>query len=267
MILEVKDLIHLLRSMVNVENEDYTDEAYLKMSDKDLEMYLKLGMTRLFPTCEDFSDLASGAEYPLVLVSKKELYLKLAVTEAPMYDITADNNNSLRRSQKFDHYLKLAQNAQEEFEDWEDNNGLIDPNTGIAGVQAYDSYISKRHYESRNRRLAPAPIVRVNVANVYSDTIEIKWKAFNVDHFGKYLVYISEKPIVDIFKKGSKAEDSINDDAKEVFSTFDFEDNAFRLDKLNPETPYYIAVFSIERNQKFGYKEILVTTLEEVVTP
>lgn len=264
MILEVKDLIHLLRSMVNVENEDYEDEAYLKMSDEDLQMYLKLGMTRLFPTCEDFSDLANGAEYPLVLVSKKELYLKLAVTEAPMYDITADNNNQLRRSQKFDHYMKLAQSAQEEFEDWEDNNGLIDPNTGIAGVQAYDSYITKRHFSSRNARLAPTPIVRVNVVNIYSDSVEIRWRAFNVDHFGKYLVYISEKPIVDIFKKGSKAEESINEGAIEVHSTYDFGDNAIRIEDLKPETPYYIAVFSIEKNQKFGYKEVVITTLEEV---
>ena len=160
--------------------------------------------------------------------------------------------------------MKLAQNAQEEFEDWEENNGLIDPNTGIAGVQAYDSYITKRHYESRNVRLAPTPLVRVNVVNIYSDSIEIKWRAFNVDHFGKYLVYISEKPIVDIFKKGSKAEENINEGAKEVYSTFDFLDNAIRIEELKPETLYYLAVFSVEKNQKFGYKEVIVTTLEEV---
>lgn len=264
MILEVKDLINLLRSMVNVENEDYEDEAFLKMSDEELAMYLKLGMTRLFPTCEDFSDLSSGAEYPLVLVSKKELYLKLAVTFAPLYNITADNNNQLQRSQRFDHYMKLAENAQDEFEDWEENNGLIDPNTGISGVQAYDSYLTKRHYESRNVRLAPTPIVRVNVVNIYSDSVEVRWKSFNVDHFGKYLVYVSEKPIVDIFKVGSKAEESINEGAKVVHSTFDFGDNAIRIEDLKPETVYYIAVFSIERNQKFGYKEVVVTTLEEV---
>lgn len=264
MILEIKDLIHLLRSMVNVENEDYEDKAYIKMSDEDLTMYLKLGMTRLFPSVEDFSDLPSGAEYPLVLVSKKELYLKLAVTEAPMYNITADNNNQLQRSQKFDHYMKLAENAQSEFENWEDESGQIDPNTGIAGVQAYDAYMTNRHYRSRNIRLSPAPIVRVNVVNIYSDSVEIRWKSFNNDHFGKFLVYINEKPIVDMFKKGSKAEDNINEGAKEVYSTFDFEDRALRIPDLKPETVYYIAVFSIERNQKFGYKEVVITTLEEV---
>lgn len=262
--LEIKDLIKLLRSMVNIENVDYEDEAFLKMSDEDIEMYLKFGMYRIFPSSDDFSDLPSGAEYPIVLVSKKELYLKLAVTEAPLYNITADNNNQLQRSQRFDHYMKLAENAQSEYEDWEDNNGLVDPNTGIAGVQAYDSYITKRHYESRNIRLSPAPIVRVNVVNIYSDSLELKWKSFNNDHFGKFLVYLSEKPIVDVFKKGSKAEDNINEGAIKVYSTFDFNDNATRIDSLKPETLYYIAVFSIERNQKFGYKEVVVTTLEEV---
>ena len=264
MIFEVKDLISLLRSMVNVENEDYEDEAYIKMSDEELTMYLKLGMTRLYPSCEDFSDLVLGAEYPMILVSKKELYLKLAVTTAPLYNITADNNNQLQRSQRFDHYMKLAENAQSEFEDWEENNGLTDAETGITGVQAYDSYLTKRHFTSRNMRLSPTPIVRVKVVNIYSDSVEIMWKSYNNDHFGKFLVYISEKPIVDAFKVGSKAEDSINEGAIEVHSTFDFGDNAIRITDLKPETSYYIAVFSIERNQKFGYKEIIITTLEEV---
>lgn len=62
--------------------------------------------------------LPEDAVYPIVLLAKKELYYTLAVKEAPLYDIGADNNNYLKRSQRFDHYMKLIAQVDSEYDDW-----------------------------------------------------------------------------------------------------------------------------------------------------
>ena len=74
-------------------------------------------------------------------------------------------------------------------------------------------------------------------------------------------MYVSENPIVDPFRDGSKAEDKILDGATLVLSTWDFRNNHKRVEGLKPETEYYIAVFSIERNQLYGYKQVTFQTL------
>lgn len=264
MIFTVNELITLLRSAVNVQNEEaeVNDPAFLTMTDEELTMFLKLGMSKVYPSMEDLTDLPPGSDYPVILVSKKELYLKLAVTSAPLYDLTADNNNQLKRNQRFQHYMALAENAQEEYEDWVENGGgaTVDPNTGIQGVTTYDTIRSKNHYSLRNYEHGPVPIVRIKVGEITTDSVAFSWSSFNNDHFGKYLVYVSESPIIDIYKEGTKAEDKVLEGAKLVMSTMNFRNTHKRVTGLQPEKEYYLAVFSIERNQLFGYKQVTFQT-------
>ena len=233
------------------------------MTDEDLTMFLKLGMSKVYPSVEDLADLPPGSDYPVILVSKKELYLKLAVVSAPLYDLTADNNNQIKRSQRFSHYMALAENAQLEYEDWVENGGgaTVDPNTGIQGVTTYEVLRSKNHYSLRNYEHGLSPVVRVKIGEITTESVSFSWSSFNNDHFGKYLVYVSENPIVDPFRDGSKAEDKILDGATLVLSTWDFRNNHKRVEGLKPETEYYIAVFSVERNQLYGYKQVTFQTL------
>ena len=265
MIFTVSELCNLLREAVNVQNEgaEIQDPAFLTMTDEDLTMFLKLGMSKVYPSVEDLADLPPGSDYPVILVSKKELYLKLAVVSAPLYDLTADNNNQIKRSQRFSHYMALAENAQLEYEDWVENGGgaTVDPNTGIQGVTTYEVLRSKNHYSLRNYEHGLNPVVRVKIGEITTESVSFSWSSFNNDHFGKYLVYVSENPIVDPFRDGSKAEDKILDGATLVLSTLDFRNNHKRVEGLKPETEYYIAVFSVERNQLYGYKQVTFQTL------
>ena len=265
MIFTVSELCNLLREAVNVQNEgaEIQDPAFLTMTDEDLTMFLKLGMSKVYPSVEDLADLPPGSDYPLILVLKKELYLKLAVVSAPLYDLTADNNNQIKRSQRFSHYMALAESAQAEYEDWVENGGgaTVDPNTGIQGVTTYEVLRSKNHYSLRNYEHGLSPVVRVKIGEITTESVSFSWSSFNNDHFGKYLVYVSENPIVDPFRDGSKAEDKILDGATLVLSTWDFRNNHKRVEGLKPETEYYIAVFSIERNQLYGYKQVTFQTL------
>ena len=264
MIFTVSELCNLLREAVNVQNEgaEIQDPAFLTMTDEDLTMFLKLGMSKVYPSVEDLADLPPGSDYPVILVSKKELYLKLAVVSAPLYDLTADNNNQIKRSQRFSHYMALAENAQLEYEDWVENGGgTVDPNTGIQGVTTYEVLRSKNHYSLRNYEHGLSPVVRVKIGEITIESVFFSWSSFNNDHFGKYLVYVSENPIVDPFRDGSKAEDKILDGATLVLSTWDFRNNHKRVEGLKPETEYYIAVFSVERNQLYGYKQVTFQTL------
>ena len=265
MIFTVSELCTLLREAVNVQNEgaEVQDPAFLTMTDEDLTMFLKLGMSKVYPSLEDLTDLPPGSDYPIILVSKKELYLKLAVVSAPLYDLTADNNNQIKRSQRFSHYMALAENAQLEYEDWVENGGgaTVDPNTGIQGVTTYEVLRSKNHYSLRNYEHGLSPVVRIKIGEITTESVSFSWSSFNNDHFGKYLVYVSEKPIVDPFRDGSKAEDKILDGATLVLSTWDFRNNHKRVEGLKPETEYYIAVFSVERNQLYGYKQVTFQTL------
>ena len=55
MLLTVKDLIGLLRSSVNIQNEEseVQDPAFLTMTDDDIELFIKLGVSRAYPNSTD----------------------------------------------------------------------------------------------------------------------------------------------------------------------------------------------------------------------
>lgn len=84
MLLTVNELISTLRSSVNVQQEEseVIDPLFLVMSDEDLLLYIKLSVSRAYPNVTDLADLPDGSEYPVVLLSKIELYTKLAVMKA-----------------------------------------------------------------------------------------------------------------------------------------------------------------------------------------
>lgn len=267
MVLTLEELISLLRSAVNISNEEagVEDSGYLNMTDEEITTFIKLGISKVYPSVEDFDDLPPGSAYPIVLVAKKELYLKLAVLKANLIDLTADNNNQLKQSQRFSHYMALAENAQQEYEDWmEDGGNTIDPNTGIQGITTYNTIVSKRHYSRRNYELGPVPIVRLKVQEVTNDSVSFSWASYNNDHFGKYLVYIGEKPVIDPFLEGMRPEDKVTEDSKLIMSTFNFRNTNKKVTGLKPDTTYYLAVISVERNLLFGYKQVSFNTLPEI---
>lgn len=257
MLLTVEELIKLLRSSVNVQSEEteVIDPAYLTMTDDDIKLFIKLGVSRAYPDVTDLAELPNGSEYPIVLLAKIELYLKLAVVKADKVDMGADNNNYLKQSQRFDHYMKLVAEAREEYESWLDNEGQGE-------VSSYDVLLSNRHYTHRNFEKQATPKVSLKIDQVTSDSVDFHWGVTNTSHFGRFKVYISKSPIVDMYREGATYDKKINEDAKLLVSTQNIRNVYHKVNNLESGTLYYIAVISIERNQVFGYSEMSFATLE-----
>ena len=259
MLLTVNELISALRSSVNVQSEEsgVTDSAYLTMTDNDIELFIKLGVSRAYPSVTDLSDLPDGSEYPIILLAKIELYLKLAVLKADKVDMGADNNNYLKQGQRFDHYMKLVAEAREQYDSWLENEGQGE-------VSSYDVLLSNRHYTQRNFEKQVSPKVSLKIDQVTSDSVNFHWGVTNTSHFGRFKVYISSTPIVDMYKEGVTYDKKISEGAELVVSTQNIRNTYHRVNGLKPSTQYYIAVISIERNQVFGYAETSFSTLDEL---
>lgn len=265
MLLTVDDMVALIRSSVNVQvpsddgSSTIYDQYYLKMTDDDIKLFIKLGVTRAFPEVEDLSELPDGSEFALVLLAKIELYLKLAVVVAPKVDLGADNNNYIKQDQRFNHYMKLVNSAKEQYDDWLENES-----TGANTVSSYDVLLSNRHYTRRNYEKQVTPKVKVYIDEVTSDSVKFHWKMTNTSHFGRFKVYFSTSPIMNVFADGADYKSKIAQDAQLVKSTGNIRDTYHTVTGLEPENTYYIAVISLERNQVFGYAETTFTTLEDV---
>ena len=256
MLLSIDELVKILRSSVNVQSKDseVIDPAYLQMTDDDIKLFIKLGVSRAYPNVTDLALLPSGSEYPITLLAKIELYLKLAVIKADKVDMGADNNNYLKQDQRFQHYMKLVEEARAEYESWLDNEGQGE-------VSSYDVLLSNRHYTQRNYEKQVTPQVALSIDQVTSDEVDYHFGVTNTSHFGRFKAYISKSPIVDLYKEGATYEHKLSEDAKLILSTSNIRNTFHKLGNLEPETTYYLAVFSIERNQVFGYSEVSFNTL------
>lgn len=265
MLLTVDDMVALIRSSVNVQvpsddgSSTIYDQYYLKMTDDDIKLFIKLGVTRAYPDVEDLSELPDGSEFALVLLAKIELYMKLAVIVAPKVDLGADNNNYIKQDQRFNHYMKLVEDAKAQYDDWLENES-----TGANTVSSYDVLLSNRHYTRRNYEKQVTPKVKVYVDEVTSDSVKFHWKMTNTSHFGRFKVYFSTSLIMNVFADGADYMSKIAQDAQLVKSTGNIRDTYHTVTGLEPENTYYIAVISLERNQVFGYAETTFTTLEDV---
>lgn len=262
MLLTVEELVKVLRSSVNVQIPVETEEgeitvndpAYLTMTDDDIQLFIKLGVSRAYPNVTDLSQLQSGSEYPITLLAKIELYLKLAVLKADKVDMGADNNNYLKQDQRFKHYMALVAEAREQYESWLDNEGQGE-------VSSYDVLLSNRHYTQRNFEKQAIPKVSLKIDQVTSDSVDFQWGVTNTSHFGRFKVYLSKNPIVDMYQEGATYDKKIVGDVKLLLSTLNIRNTNHRVNGLEPDTTYYVAVISIERNQVFGYSEMSFTTL------
>ena len=268
MLLTVDELVTLVRSSVNIQvpvtNENgeivtIEDDGYLTMTDDDIKLFIKLGVTRAFPDVEDLDDLPDGSEFAIVLLAKIELYTKLAILNANDVDLGADNNNYIKQDQRFSHYMKLVEGATKQYNDWIENE-----DGGSKGVvSTYDVLLSNRHYTHRNYEKQVTPRVKIKVDEVFSDGAEVHWKMSGTSHFGRFKVYVSTEKIVNQYNEGAKYTDKISESAECVKSTGNIRDTYITLKDLEADTTYYVAVVSIERNQVFGVAETSFTTLED----
>lgn len=249
----VEQLIQFLRVSVYVQDADKVvtqDEQYLCMTDEDLLLYLNIVMTRNFAEIPSIKYLPNDAMYPVVMLAKKELYYTLAVKEAPLYDIGADNNNYLKRSQRFDHYMKLISQVDKEYADWIENGG----ESGT--VKSYSVTLSDRYGTRYNFENSAVPTVVLYIGAITESAVEFWWNIKNISRFYKYKVYISKEPIVDLFNLKSH----IADGAILVAEIKDIHQVHCRVTGLEQKTSYYIAVQAINMATLSGYAQTQIET-------
>lgn len=250
----VEQMIQFLRTSVYVQDKDGAvtqDSQYLCMTDEDLLTYLNVALTRNFSDIPSLQYLPQEAVFPVVLLAKKELYYTLAVKEAPLFDIGADNNNYLKRSQRFDHYMKLIAQVDSEYKDWLENGGT---DNGV--VKSYSVTLSDRYSTRYNYEHAESPTVTLYVGTITEDTVEFWWSVKNLSRFSSYKVYVSKNPIVDLYDLKSH----ISSEAKLVTEIKDIRQLRCRLTGLEQKTKYYIAVQVIEMSTISGYAEVQIET-------
>ena len=275
MLLTVEELIKILRSSVNVQIpiEETVDEetgevienttidpAYLVMTDDDITLFIKLGISRAYPTVLSLSELPSGSEYPIILLAKTELYLKLAVLKADQVDMGAGSYTYLDQEQRFKHYMALVEEAREQYKSWLENEGL----NGGQGVCSYDVLLGNRHYTRRNFEKQRTPKVSLSIDQVTSNSVDFHWGVTDTINFGRFKAYISESPIIDMYRNGVTYDKKLNEGSKLLLSTQNIRNTYHRVGNLESDKTYYLAVLSIERNQVFGFAELSFNTLAEL---
>ena len=245
------ELVRYLRLNVNIQNAEVTDTAYLSMTDEDIELYLNVVLTRDFPQVPSLDLIPQEDIYPVVLLAKKELYFTLASMDAPLYDLTADNNNQIKRSQRFEHYMKLIQAVDEEYNQYNEDGGAGTRNT----LTSYDVLISDRYATKRNYEKGFVPTLSLRVVGVADTAIELLWSV-QLSRFEKYEVYISEEQILDEYS----ISEPVSKKAKLVAKILNVHQNKCRIEGLIPNTVYHIMVSATDKSSLVGRTEIIVST-------
>lgn len=245
------ELVRYLRLNVNIQNANVTDTAYLSMTDEDIELYLSVVLTRDFPKVPSLDLIPKEDIYPVVLLAKKELYFALASMDAPLYDLNADNSQ-IKRSQRFEHYMKLIATVDEEYNQYNEDGGAGTRNT----LTSYDVLISDRYATRRNYEKGFVPTLSLCVAGVSDTTIELSWSV-QLSRFDKYEVYISEEQIYDEYS----ISESVSPEAKLVAKILNVHQNKCRIEGLVPNTVYHVMVSVTDKSSLVGRDEITVSTL------
>lgn len=252
----VDQMVQYLRMNVSIQDPTGTvqDSAYLSMTNEDIVLYMNIVLTRNYPEIPSLDYLPAECIYPVILLSKKELYFALATKEAPLFDIGADNNNYLKRSQRFDHYMKLIAQVDEEYKDYLENGGA-----GANTLTSFDVLLSDRYATKRNYEKGAIPALSLYVGVVTETSVEISWRV-KLSRFKEYKVYLSKSPIVDLFNVSQP----LSADAKEVVTIGNVHQTSCRIEGLIPDTEYYVAVSATEMSSLTGYKQESFKTLAPV---
>ena len=246
-------IVSFLRKSVNIQNPNKRDSAYLIMSDEDISLYIDVVITRDFPEISFLDDIPQEFIYPIVLLAKKELYFTLATIDAPLIDMTADNNNQLKRSQRFEHYMKLVGVLDDEYAKYCEDGATGTRNT----LTSYEVLLSDGLYTRRTYEKGVKPTVYLHVGEVTDTTIEVSWSV-RLSHFRSYKVYVSSEPILDEYNLSSL----VSDKAKLVAEIHDVHKNGCRVEGLDSNSVYHIAVVVTERSFLTGASEVVVSTTD-----
>lgn len=247
------ELINFLRSSVII--SDKTEETeYLSLSDEDLTLYLRVALTKDFPEVDDIEEVENSQIYTLMLSAKMQLFQSLAIKYANKVDLTADNANSLKLSQKYEHFKGLYEGAKSEYDDYIANGGAEGFMLHSAEVLLSTRYRTKRNYERGS-----IPVIHLSIGSVSKSSIELDWELY-ASKFANYKVYISTESFFDPYV------DPHTQEVKPCKEITDVHHNYIRIEGLKPSTTYFVVVSCTDLSGHTGYsKQLSVSTLDEEV--
>ncbi|MBO8161149.1 MAG: fibronectin type III domain-containing protein [Thermosipho sp. (in: Bacteria)] len=243
------DLVNYLRkSLVLQDPQVETDPAYV-FTDEDLEEIISSKIKERNPSYT-LTTLPEEEEFLVILLSKKEVYWRLATSSAPFYPISAEGA-SLQKDVRFDHYLALIREIEAEYARVLSEGKHIKIDIG-------EVLLDSRYFSSRNLKFAEVPKVNLKVDNVYSDKVELSWEIEKLkrSRFHSFILYIDNNIIIDKYKYNE-----VSETATKVEQIYDIHRDCYRIENLQPNTQYYIALEVRELNGLRGFSQVSVTTL------
>lgn len=258
--MQPQDLVQYIKDSCLVDDPNIVEDSeFIALTDEQIQSILLISASK----CRaKISNLKDEDLYKVVLVSKKEIYHRLALKSAPLYTIEGDAG-SLNRSDRFEHYYDLIAIVEEEYANYikelEANRDVSNTDNYGQNYTSGEVFLSSRYFSKRNISHANKPQVTLKQDKVYKDHVEVSWDIQRINQFKKLELYINKERVIDPYDLNNL----ITPTSTKLLESQDIHKNMIRIEKLEPLTTYYIAVVITEPNNLQGYSEIEITTLGE----
>ena len=230
-----EDLVKYIQFYLSQENN--SDPVVKSITPEDINTVLKRQCTSLNL---DYEDLPPTSEGILICLTRKELYWKLATASAPMYELNMDGLKVSKQT-RFDHYLKLIQQVEQEY-----INLINDPNRTL--VTTGEAIIQKPYTMDNYVKSYKIPRIDLEVDNINPDNIELSFDFGHVDpkdYLGTEL-YIHTSPIVDKYDNNRVAKE-----AKLVLSSNNIRQVCHRVKGITPQSQTYYVMLLVKLRHGF----------------
>ena len=276
----LSEVLNYFKGMFATDYKRFEDEDFLLLEDDDFTMFINMVLMRTYPqyTAEK---MPKSIMYEVLLLARIDLLRKLAVSTAPFYDISASDAGSISISQRFEHYNKLAEQAQDEYEKYIKNKDLIGGSSNSGGTDAngnlaeaggtlttLDVTLSNRYMTNYNSLVSVPPRLLLSVDSTSTNSAFISWNTyrFNPMDFKCYRVYLMKKvdgeKVIDTYTDPeTKFIHTINDKAKLIVEIGDKMNKDCALRGLKAGE-YQCAVVVVTRSGRYGSDEVTFTISE-----
>lgn len=244
----LEKLIKFIRASCLVQDKDNVvenDPNFLALTDGEIADIIDVVLSRVDPSA-DIRRMDNESLYPVVLLSKKEIYSRLAVLYAPKVNLKSDGD-SITLSDKFNHYMSLIEALNKEY-----NTYL---STGTI-VKSSEVYLDSRYYTLRHYNNTTAPRVNLYIDNVSDNYIDLSWKISYMRYklqFVSYTLYFM-KGETEIYNAYTN---TFNENAKKIEFT-NIHDTRYRLDNLVANVTYSLCLVVKEGNGLKGVSQQII---------
>lgn len=181
-----QDLVDRLK--FHLSTGQITDPTLTTITDQDLDDILKqktLSLGYFYP------DIPLANEEAVMLLTRKEIYWKMALVSAPLYEMSM-GDLQVSKQVRFDHYIQLIEMVEKDYKDLKN-----DPNK--VKIEVQDTLVNTVYNQRKIVNNFVIPTVKLNVDSVILDrvNIDIQYINLNPKDFVYITVYTSDEPLVD----------------------------------------------------------------------